>query len=950
MAKKNIRSYELIFGVNSKEVVGRLGEIDSSLKSTDSYYKMLKKNLDQGWDAENWKKAKEISAKAVEDAAEKVDTLKKKLAELESQGADSKEARARIEKLNRELVNAQNEAAAAKKRLEEINNLRFEQIKKSIQQVSDKLTSIGNKLTVGVTAPLVAAGAASVKMASDMEEAVNKVEVAFGGAANQVLSFSDGTLNAYGIAKSTALDMAGYFGDMATSMGFSQEQAAEMSAQLVALAGDLASFKNISLEQAQTALASIFTGETESLKQLGVVMTEANLNASDMAQAMGKTTQEMTQQEKTALRMQYVLDNTTNAQGDFARTSDSTANQLRILTESLKELAAIAGQELIPMVTPIIAKINEIIQSVGELDEGTKSVIAKVAVFAASFGPLLSVTGKMTGAVTTLMSAYSALKTAQASAAAGQTALNATMSANPAGAVAAAIGVLVSILGSLAITSALTGNAAETLGDKVDAVAQSFEDAAEAADNNAAKQEAELQLVEKLLPKYEELNGKTKEGTAERAELERVINEINAVLPDTITLLDKEKGLYEGLPDSIRDTVAARREEIQALQEREKVTSALEAKLKLEEETGFTSTLEIAKALKEAQDDLEKVARHEKGTNPFLLAGISAISPAAGAILRGNDIKDARDKVEDLKNLMEQYTKYSKTIDDYINGGGSLSQPKKTSTSSYLSGLTGGGDEKAYETALKNYQAARKALEHRHNMDEISDEQFYNELTALSSRYLAAYAELQDERNKVEEEVYKYRKGLREAEIEAAKKAEEERLEAEKKAAEELANAKKEALADYEDFSNQVIAQAEKEANAKIAAIDAELAAREKLKAAEEKEMQLQQAQAQLVFTRDKESRAELEREIKRLQDEIRENSIKANAEEQKAAIQAELNALKENAAAMAGQVKQQLTPEAINPLITQLAPNLTVNANGLSMAQAQQLIINAMKKILYEF
>jgi hypothetical protein len=93
-----------------------------------------------------------------------------------------------------------------------------------------------------------------------------------------------------------------------------------------------------------------------------------------------------------------------------------------------------------------------------------------------------------------------------------------------------------------------------------------------------------------------------------------------------------------------------------------------------------------------------------------------------------------------------------------------------------------------------------------------------------------------------------------------------------------------------------------------------------------------------------------LEREIKRLQDEIRENSIKADAEEQKAAIQAELNALKENAAAMAGQVKQQLTPEAINPLITQLAPNLTVNANGLSMAQAQQLIMNAMKKILYEF
>lgn len=941
MAKKNIRSYELIFGVNSKEVVGRLGEIDSSLKSTDSYYKMLKKNLDQGWDAENWKKAKEISAKAVEDAAEKVDTLKKKLAELESQGADSKEARARIEKLNRELVNAQNEAAAAKKRLEEINNLRFEQIKKSIQQVSDKLTSIGNKLTVGVTAPLVAAGAASVKMASDMEEAVNKVEVAFGGAANQVLSFSDGTLNAYGIAKSTALDMAGYFGDMATSMGFSQEQAAEMSAQLVALAGDLASFKNISLEQAQTALASIFTGETESLKQLGVVMTEANLNASDMAQAMGKTTQEMTQQEKTALRMQYVLDNTTNAQGDFARTSDSTANQLRILTESLKELAAIAGQELIPMVTPIIAKINEIIQSVGELDEGTKSVIAKVAVFAASFGPLLSVTGKMTGAVTTLMSAYSVLKTAQASAAAGQTALNAAMSANPAGAVAAAIGVLASVLGSLAITSALTGNAAETLGDKVDAVAQSYDASLKSIEEDTAQKEAELKTVQNLAERYDELNGKTKEGTAEREELKRVVGEINSILPNTISLLGEENGAYETTTESIRKSIEARREEIQTIAEREAALKAQQSLSDLKESNGGMS-------LEAAESRLKYLYAYRDNLKFNIMDFGQTLEWFDNAITGKGELSK---EIKELESYISQYKKLESKINDYVNGGGSLSETKKKS--SYSSSNTtsiSDSSEKAYETALKNYQAARKALEHRHNMDEISDEQFYNELTALSSRYLAAYSELQDERNKVEEEVYNYRKGLREAEIEAAKKAEEERLEAEKKAAEELANAKKEALADYEDFSNQVIAQAEKEANAKIAAIDAELAAREKLKAAEEKEMQLQQAQAQLVFTRDKENRAELEREIKRLQDEIRENSIKADAEEQKAAIQAELNALKENAAAMAGQVKQQLTPEAINPLITQLAPNLTVNANGLSMAQAQQLIMNAMKKILYEF
>lgn len=172
-----------------------------------------------------------------------------------------------------------------------------------------------------------------------------------------------------------------------------------------------------------------------------------------MAQGIETSTKSMDQAQKTALRMQYVLENTKNAQGDFARTSDSSSNQLRILTESLKELAAIAGQELIPIITPIIQKLNSIIQSIGELDDGTKEIITKVAVFAASFGPLLSVSGKMVSVVTAMITAYKALKAAQAAATAGQTALNVAMSANPAGAIAAAVGVLISVLGSLAITS-----------------------------------------------------------------------------------------------------------------------------------------------------------------------------------------------------------------------------------------------------------------------------------------------------------------------------------------------------------------------------------------------------------------------------------------------------------------------------------------------------------------
>ena len=123
--------------------------------------------------------------------------------------------------------------------------------------------------------------------------------------------------------------MAALFGDMGTAMGQTPAEAAKMSESLVGLAGDLASFKNIGIEEAQTALKGIFTGEGESLKSLGVVMQDSTLEAYAMATGQKKAYDEMTQAEKVALRYAYVMDATKNAQGDFARTSGGTANQLR---------------------------------------------------------------------------------------------------------------------------------------------------------------------------------------------------------------------------------------------------------------------------------------------------------------------------------------------------------------------------------------------------------------------------------------------------------------------------------------------------------------------------------------------------------------------------------------------------------------------------------------------
>jgi len=270
--------------------------------------------------------------------------------------------------------------------------------------IGDKMTSVGNKMTMGVTLPILGVAAASFKMASDTNEAINKVNVAFKKNSEEVKAWSKTTLKNFGIASGTALDMAALFGDMATSMGLSTDKAADMSMSLVGLAGDLASFKNKSISEVTTALNGIFTGETESLKGLGVVMTVANLDAYALAKGIKKTYEEMTEAEKVNLRYMYVMEKTGNAHGDFKNTASGAANQMRMFQESLKELGATFGENLLPIITPFIQRINELVQKFGALDKETQMNIIKIAGLVAVVGPLTSGIGRVSGGIGNIIS------------------------------------------------------------------------------------------------------------------------------------------------------------------------------------------------------------------------------------------------------------------------------------------------------------------------------------------------------------------------------------------------------------------------------------------------------------------------------------------------------------------------------------------------------------------
>lgn len=219
-------------------------------------------------------------------------------------------------------------------------------------------------------------GKECLKLGSDLTEVQNVVDVTFGSMSEKVNKFAQNAITAYGLSETGAKKYMGTFGAMSKAFGFSASQAYEMSAALTGLSGDVASFYNLSTDEAYTKLKSVFTGETETLKDLGVVMTQNALDAYAMANGYGKVTAKMTEQEKVALRLAFVQDKLSLASGDFARTSGSWANQVRVLSLQFEQFKATIGQGLINVFTPVIQVINTLMSKLMALAQAFKSFTA----------------------------------------------------------------------------------------------------------------------------------------------------------------------------------------------------------------------------------------------------------------------------------------------------------------------------------------------------------------------------------------------------------------------------------------------------------------------------------------------------------------------------------------------------------------------------------------------
>lgn len=231
-------------------------------------------------------------------------------------------------------------------------------LRKASSSLRSLLGSLG--LILGIT-ELVALGKQAIDTASDIQEVQNVVDTAFGSMSYKMEEFASTSVKQFGISQLSAKQLGSTFMAMGASMLDSAEKASDMAINLTARAADMASFYNKSIEETSYALKSIYTSETEPLKEYGVVMTQVNLEEFARQQGINKSIQAMTQSEKVMLNYQYAMQRTSLAAGDFAKTSDSWANQTRILSEQFKELASVIGGGLIAALTPVVKFLNTIL-------------------------------------------------------------------------------------------------------------------------------------------------------------------------------------------------------------------------------------------------------------------------------------------------------------------------------------------------------------------------------------------------------------------------------------------------------------------------------------------------------------------------------------------------------------------------------------------------------------
>ena len=279
----------------------------------------------------------------------------------------------------------------------------------SMESLGRSLSSAGRSMMTNVTLPLLAIGGASIKAASDAEESANKFQVIYGRMAEGVNKELAELHRTIPLTTAQLQEQAANFQQLLVPMGLVPSRAAQMSVALVKLGGDIVSLNNSAQKETLDRLFSGLVGEAESVRRFGVDISEARLKVLAHNAGLGDNVQVLDRATKTQLIFNEIMRSTTLAQGDAARTVDSASNSFRFLRRDATEAAAALGQQLLPVVVPMLQSLSRVLAVVSTLSPQTLDMAIKFGLVAAAIGPVLLVMGNLITAVGTMITAWATL-------------------------------------------------------------------------------------------------------------------------------------------------------------------------------------------------------------------------------------------------------------------------------------------------------------------------------------------------------------------------------------------------------------------------------------------------------------------------------------------------------------------------------------------------------------
>lgn len=390
-------------GVNkqSRDLQGELKQVERLLKLDPKNTELLAQK-------------QELLGKAISNTKKKLETLKEAERQVQAQFEKGEIGEEQYRAIQREVIQTEQQLKNLEQQLKNTNNS-WKEAAENLEKFGNKAKNIGEGMTKKVTLPILGAGAASFKMAADIQDAVGATEQIYKDAANAVKEWADSLDPAYGIAEGKALEYANMMGSLLQNIGgLTEEEAAKQAQTLVQLAGDLTAMYGGTTADAVRALTGALKGNNSMLDNYGIAANEAMIKTKALEMGLYDGTGQMDLATKQAATLALIMEQTGAAQGQAAREADGASGSMRALVTEIKNLSTDIGEVLLPVITPFIQRLRDIIGAFGELSPSTQKVIMAIAGIAAAIGPLLIIIGQMSLGLSSLITFFTGTTTAAA--------------------------------------------------------------------------------------------------------------------------------------------------------------------------------------------------------------------------------------------------------------------------------------------------------------------------------------------------------------------------------------------------------------------------------------------------------------------------------------------------------------------------------------------------------